>query len=487
MTGVSELRNVKMVSAAPETIRVSVLGGHTQLDIALPADVPVATCLPELARLIDSRAARGDGDISDRGERRTFWVLSRVHSDVTLAPDDTLRGAGVTNGELLRISTQRALSPPTLYDDVVDAAARLNRAAHAAWGPTAAGVMAFVGIWLCTAVWAFFLVDDALAAHRKALVGGAVLLIVTLTVGAALAHRVLRRTDIAAVAGWPIITVSAAVGWAVATRYNDFGPAVACAVLCVLSAVYFQMIGTGQWPYVAAAVVFGFGVPALLGNAVGARAEVVAAVGATVAALGAVATPGLTERLGRLTSRAVEVDAERGDHSFSNPGSTVDETSSGVSIPSAEEVRARVRSVSLTRVGLLAGLAAVVVVGASVPLRNDPGWPAFLFALSCAAILALRSRRGPTLGERAALAAPATALLVIACVHAQAGAEPLRFGGIGVLVAVALVAAVAGVLGAGDRLPGWVSSVTGGLEYVTVAGLIPLLLWVLGVYDGLRT
>ncbi|MEX3648959.1 EsaB/YukD family protein [Mycolicibacterium porcinum] len=55
MTGVEELRPVHVVSAAPEAIRVSVVGGRTQLDVALPADVPVAAFLPELARLIKSR------------------------------------------------------------------------------------------------------------------------------------------------------------------------------------------------------------------------------------------------------------------------------------------------------------------------------------------------------------------------------------------------------------------------------------------------
>ena len=50
MTGVSELRTLQVVSAAPDQIRVSVLGGHTQLDVALPADVQVAAFLPELAR-----------------------------------------------------------------------------------------------------------------------------------------------------------------------------------------------------------------------------------------------------------------------------------------------------------------------------------------------------------------------------------------------------------------------------------------------------
>ncbi|HEX2284004.1 MAG TPA: EsaB/YukD family protein, partial [Mycobacterium sp.] len=170
------------MSAAPDVVRVSVLGGRTQLDVALPADVPVAAFLPELARLIGSRDTRRDDDVIDRDERRTFWVLGRIDTDTVLGPDETLRSAGVKNGELLRISAQRALSPPTLYDDVVDAAARLNRAAYAAWDATSAGAMAFAGLWLCTAVWVYFLVADALSAHRGIVVAGAALTTVTMVV-----------------------------------------------------------------------------------------------------------------------------------------------------------------------------------------------------------------------------------------------------------------------------------------------------------------
>lgn len=97
MTGVEELRPVHVVSAAPEAIRVSVVGGRTQLDVALPADVPVAAFLPELARLIKSRDDERSDDLADRDERRTFWELSREGRAGTgvLQPDRTLREAGV--------------------------------------------------------------------------------------------------------------------------------------------------------------------------------------------------------------------------------------------------------------------------------------------------------------------------------------------------------------------------------------------------------
>jgi type VII secretion integral membrane protein EccD len=482
VTGAAELRTVHVVSAAPEAIRVSVFGGRTQLDVALPADVPVAAFLPELARLVGSREKRRDEDLTDRDERRTFWVLSRVDDEAVLAPDETLRDAGIKNGELLRIKQQRALSPPTLYDDVVDAAARLNRASYAAWNATAAASMAFAGLWLCAAVWVYFLMADALSSHRGVVVGGAVLTSVTLVGGAALVHRVLGLADVAAAVGWPAITISGTLGWVLAAEYGDYGLAAACAALLVLTAAYYRVIGTGHWAYIAAAVVFTFGGLALLGRAMGGHVDVLATVAATVAVLGCVAVPALTARLGRFPAPTVEHDVARKDRPFENP---TDDTDSGAAMPTAEEVWARVRSAALTRAGLLAGLATVVVVSAAVLLSARNGWPPLTFAMVCASVLALRSRRAGTVPERVALAAPATALVLIACVQAQSGAGWVPLGGVGVLVALAFLAALAGLVVASGRRPRWAPTATAYLEYAAVAALIPLALWPLGVYDRL--
>lgn len=476
MTGVSELRTVQMVPAAPDQLRVSVLGGHTQLDVALPADVPVTAFLPELAALIRSRETRPDADVADRDERRTFWVLSRIDGGTVLAPNETLRDAGVSNGELLRISAQRALTPPTLHDDVVDAAARLNRAAYAAWNPAAAKVMAFAGLWLGAAVWVMFLMADALAAHRMVVVVGAGFTAVSLIAGAAVVRRTLDLTDVATAAGWSALAVTAAVVWVLAAPYGAGGFAVACAILLALTGLCYRVIGTGHWAYLAAAVVFAFGGLAVTSRALGGRAEVIAALATAIAVLGCLVTPKLTVRLPR--SAAPKPPKDRDDD---DPFALTEETSSGSAMPSAEQVWARVHAVELARAGLLAGLAVVVVVGAATLLRTRTELSAFVFALTCAAVLALRTRTAPTWQERAALAVPAVALSLIACVQSQSGPAPLRFAGVGVLVAVAVLAVLAGLVKPGRRM----STAFAYLEYVTVAALVPLALWPVGVYERL--
>ncbi len=473
MTGVEELRELHVVSAAPEAIRVSVVGGRTQLDVALPADVPVAAFLPELARLVRSRDPERADDLADRDERRTFWALSRAGAADALDPDRSLRAAGVKNGALLHLSARRALSPPTLYDDVVDAAARLNRASYAAWGAPTAATMAFAGLWLCSAVWVVLLLAPALSSHRSVVMGAAGLAIVALVAGGALARRMLGRADIAAAVGPPVIAVGAAASWVVAAPHGAVGLACGSAVLLGLTAICHRLIGAGHWTYVMAAVVLGFGTVTFGARALGAPVEVVVTLAAVVAVFTCLLVPVLTARLDQYP--VAPAGTSRADDPFTGPAV---QTQPGTPMPSAEQVWARVHSAVLTRSGLLAGGSAMALIAATALMRVETHWAAFAFALICSSVLALRARRAATWPERAALAAPALGLVLISCVQAQTGAWPLQLTGVVVLAVVA-----AG--GIAVRYVHRFRTALGYLEYVAVAAVIPLALWPLGLYERL--
>jgi hypothetical protein len=138
--------------------------------------------------------------------------------------------------------------------------------------------------------------------------------------------------------------------------------------------------------------------------------------------------------------------------------------------------------VQLIRAGVLAGLAIVALVGAATLLSARTELPSFLFALACAAVLALRSRRAMTWPERAALALPALGLTLTSCVLAQSGATSLRLAGVGVLFVVAALAVLAGLV-VGRRRS--LSTLAAYLEYVAAAALVPMALWPLDMYDRL--
>lgn len=490
MTGAGELAQVQVISAAPERIRVSVLGGRTQLDIGLPLDVPVSGYVPDLARLIRSRDVSSDGDPA-KDERRTFWVLSRVDTGAEIRPDQTLREAGVVNGQLLRLSTERALPPPVLYDDVVDAAARLNKATHAAWDSRSARWMAFAGTQLAAFALVFCLMLETSAAEHGVVVGLAGAVVVALIGAAAVAHRSYRFDDVAAVLGWAAIPITVGMAWTLLGRHGDYFAVGACAAVIVFNVVYYRLTGTGHWAYIASSILAGFGAVAILARAAGLRLDAACVGGAGLAVLTCLVIPRLTRRLDRFETPISEPEAERDEYDFENPfekpasAKAAPAEDSGTAMPTAETVWAKVHAAALTRSALLAGFAASAAVAVTVLLRHAAvTWSAFAFGLACAAVLGLRCRIPETWVERLALAVPAVALLVIACAVAQDGRDPIPVTAVGVLMAVAVAAAAAGLAGdEGGRHR--VTTLLAYLEYLAVGSLLPLAVWVLGLYERL--
>ncbi|SDU54183.1 WXG100 protein secretion system (Wss), protein YukD [Gordonia westfalica] len=71
----------------PQLVRVSVLGGNTQLDVGLPAGIPIAGLIGDLVAQIESRNPNrhdpDDPDADSRGrgrphDRQNRWTLALV-------------------------------------------------------------------------------------------------------------------------------------------------------------------------------------------------------------------------------------------------------------------------------------------------------------------------------------------------------------------------------------------------------------------------
>lgn len=489
MTGASELRQVETLATVPNHLRVSVVGGRTQLDVALPADVPIAAFLPELARLIVNRGTAG-GESAARNDRRTFWALTRTGSTTALMPEDTLRGAGVLSGELLILTASPALTPPVLYDDVVDAAARLNRASYAPWDSSAASALAFAGLWLIAAAWVSFLLAGPLTSHRAVIIGGAAATLAASIAGATLAERTLRQPSVAAAVGMPALAVGVALGWVLAAGHGPYATAGAAAAVLVLAAVMGRLIGVGRWLFVAVAVVLAFATSASLVIALVGRLPTVAVLTAVLATLVVLAVPALTASRRRWPTAAPDASEEGRTVLFENPFTAVDPDprtleDPELAVPEGDEVWARTRANAALRIGLRAGAATAAAVSAAVLLRIEPTWSAATFALVCAAVLACRVRLARTVGERAAGGAPALALTVFTCVELMGRTQPMRLTGLAILAVLAVIAATAGMSVRDTRTPGRLRTVVGYLDYLAVSALVPAAVWVLGLYGYL--
>lgn len=495
MTGMRELGSTAPLSAAPEHVRMSVVGGRTQLDVALPVDVPVASLVPELVRLVRSRDVEAPTDTPWAATRDTFWRLSRLDPPTPLKPEETLRAAGVLDGELLRLTDERALLAPTLYDDVVDAAARLNKAAYAGWNAAAARWMSFVGLAIASLVWVCFLVDVGIGAQRVLLVGLAAMVVVGMVGVAALAHRSYGRADVGAAVGWCAIPIGAAIVWVLVAGWGRYGVAAGCALMVVLIAGCYRAVGTGHWGYLGSGVWLAAGGLAMLGHALGASARTVGVVLAVTGALACLAVSRLTARLARVepTSSGSEPDQEAMmfETPFTSPPVAPDpdvKSASLAEMPTAEAVWEKVRAAAITRSALYAGLAATVCCGVVVVWRSGPelSWAALALAGVCAAALGVYARCPDSALERLSLGVPAAALVVAECVGAQGGTTAMAWAGLGTLWAVAVLASMAGVrMTGGNRLPPWPRA-WAYLQYAAFAALIPVALWSAGVYSVLE-
>jgi ABC-type nitrate/sulfonate/bicarbonate transport system permease component len=112
-------------------------------------------------------------------------------------------------------------------------------------------------------------------------------------------------------------------------------------------------------------------------------------------------------------------------------------------------------------------------------------WPALTFALVCGATLGLYAMRLVTHLDRAALAIPVVALLVLICAAAQEGSQPMPLAAFVALLTAIVASAVIGARRPRKPARKGPRNVLAYATYLGTAALIPAALWVSGVYGRL--
>ncbi|ANI41523.1 hypothetical protein MYVA_4435 [Mycolicibacterium vaccae 95051] len=468
------------ISPLPDLVRVAVVGQRRQIDMSLPLDVPVALLMPEVVRLFDDASAPRPGGPGPAGSedrpKDVVWVLVAAESGTDLPPDGTLRGAGVAQDDVLYLQGRHTLAAPTLYDDVVDAAAHLNRSGHTGWDAAAARRVAYLGVCLVAAAWVYLVLVDASSPRRAALLGLSAFVAVTLLGLAAVSSRSGGSAESGAVLGWACLPIAAAACWAGLSPYGSPALAGGALTLVLLCAAGYRLVGAGAGGFTTAGVFFACGAIGLAIHAAGLtvfEAALCLAVGATVATL---AVPRLTARL-----------------DYSGPGrpdpTDGQESTGTVPPPGGEDVELRVARSRSLRSGLYAGLAvgagsagAVVVWIGPSPSGPIPSWPTLTFGLVCAAALGLPRPGARTGLAPAAAGVPAVALVVALAFAAVRGDEPMSVAGGSVLVACAIVLAAVGA-GSGSAQPHPRQRALLSLcSYLAFALVVPSALWAAGAY-----
>nr|WP_280206538.1 type VII secretion integral membrane protein EccD [Nocardia cyriacigeorgica] len=156
-------------------------------------------------------------------------------------------------------------------------------------------------------------------------------------------------------------------------------------------------------------------------------------------------------------------------------------------LPSAAGLGRRARVANQYQTGLLIGCAIAGVagaLGAADPLGNAR-WQGIALAVVTAIILCLRGRAFADLAQAATLIiAGATIVAALLAGLALGGADPLLSGGL--LLALAVAVVVFGVIGPHIEITPVTRRSGEIFEYLLICTVIPLVLWIMGVYAMAR-
>ncbi|MGO4760411.1 type VII secretion integral membrane protein EccD, partial [Streptomyces sp. 2MCAF27] len=114
-------------SATAGLCRVTVHAPAKSIDLAVPADVPVADLLPTLV------SYAGD-ELAEKGLEHGGWILQRLGGQ-PLEADRSLESIGLRDGETLYLRPRTDSLPEVVLDDLVDGIATTMQDRPFGWAP----------------------------------------------------------------------------------------------------------------------------------------------------------------------------------------------------------------------------------------------------------------------------------------------------------------------------------------------------------------
>ncbi|MFJ3234153.1 type VII secretion integral membrane protein EccD [Streptomyces sp. NPDC086787] len=462
-------------SAVAGLCRLTVRAPRVSVDLAVPADVPVTDLLPTLLRYVGEEA-------EEAGLDHAGWVLQRL-GDAPLEEETTLAGAGLADGAVLYLRPHTEALPEARLDDLVDGIAdTAGRRLHT-WHPGAARGL-LVGTVVATVVAAVVMVFwPGATGSGVSRVGCAAVAGLLLLAGAGTASRAVGDRLSALALGLLVAPCLALVGW-VLPGGELTGPDAARVVGARLLAAGAAGAGGAVLALAATAI----GAPALLATAVVSVAAAVSGALIGYAGLAAPAAVALVATVVALAAGTVALFAFKlaGMRMPALP-SSAGELQEGIEPYAGEEVAERTELAGHWVTALFAATG-VIAAAALVVLAEHPNLPEVLAALALSLLLLLHSRGLAHTGQRLTLAVPGIwGLLLLA----RAWAVDSDGNGRVVVFAVLFAAAAALVTAAwtvpGRRmLPYWGRAAE--LAHTTFAvALLPLALWVAGLFGWLRS
>ncbi|MCM6776101.1 type VII secretion integral membrane protein EccD [Nocardia sp. CDC159] len=476
----------------PELCRVSVIGGNTQLDIGLPASVPIASFIGELVELIESRNPDPTESDEDAAPLQSqHWTLARLGRE-PIPPHRTLTEAEVYDGELLVLRSVTAKESPALFDDVIDAVSRLTADSFRGWSPSAAR---WTGLLAGAAA---VLVAMLLLAMSRSEGDGLVppFLATGTGIAAMVAAAIAARKYADSLSGtW--LSVSALLLLFTGAMLFAPGPLgsphllLGFSVLLAAAAVGYRATGVGATLFSLTITVSVFGAIAAAVRMIWDPALPKIAGGLLVGALVLISVvPRLSAGLARLPVPPVPTAGAAIDPADHEPRPTIEGIGAigATALPSAVGLGRRAEAANRYQSGILAGstVAAVVgALGAADPL-GAPRWPGIALAVVTAIILSLRGRSFADLTQAGTLIVGGAVAFGGLLVGLALGDS--RYAVLAAAVLLVLAAAVVffGVVGPHIEITPVQRRAGEIFEYLLIVLVIPLVLWIMGIYSMAR-
>lgn len=460
-------------SAVAELCRLTVRAPSVSVDLAVPADVPVTDLLPTLLRYVGEEA-------EEAGLDHAGWVLQRL-GDAPLDEETTLARAGLADGDVLYLRPHTETLPEARLDDLVDGISDTVDRKMRSWSPKAArGLLS--GTAAATVVAALVLVfwPGVGSGSLQVICAGVAGLL--LLAGAGSASRAVGDRLTATVLGLLVAPCLALAGWVlpggdvtgpdaaqvVGARLLAAGAAAAGGAVLALAVTAVGAMGLFTTALVAVATAIA---GALIGYT-GLDAQAAVALVVTVLALAAGAVAPFAFKLAGMRMPALPTTAGQLQEGI--------EPYAGDDVAERTELAGRWVTALFAATGTVAAASLVV-------LAEHPELPEVLTAVALSLLMLLHSRDLVNIAQRLALALPGIwGLLLLARAWAVDSDGDVR-----VIVFAVLLAAAAGLVIATWTVPGrrmlpyWGRAAELAHTLLAVA-LLPLSLWVAGLFGWLR-